>query len=248
MSLQGLHFIDIETVRGERIMEAAPKAIQDLYTKKFAKEIQDSDYIDTWAHYNEKAALYAEFGKVVCISIGGLHSDGKFYIRSIGGRHEKPLLESFAQKITDAKATKLIGHNIKEFDIPYLMRRCLAHGIKLPGFLNTFHLKPWETPYIDTMEMWSGTALRHRCGLDLLCAVLGIESPKSEMSGASVGDVFWGMFDGLEDNPEDLPFEVEEATLKKIGNYCAGDVLASAQVYCRMKGLPLIDTEKVVFL
>jgi len=247
MSLQGLHFLDIETVSGERVIEAAPAAIQRHYARRFAREIEASGK-PVWEHYRENAGLYAEFGNVVCISIGGMHTDGKFYIRSIGGRHEKQLLQNFAQKANDAKITKLIGHNLKEFDAPYLMRRCLAHGLQLPHILNTFHLKPWESPYMDTLEMWSGSAWKHRCGLDLLCAVLGVESPKQEMSGGDVGEIFWGMFNGIEDKPEELPFEVEEAAIKKIGDYCGGDVLATAQIYCRMKGLPLIDTEKVVFL
>jgi len=247
MSLQGLHFIDIETVRGYKTPELTPNAIMGHYLRRFARDIESIEK-EPRDHYIENAGLYAEFGKVVCISIGAMHTDGKFYIRSMGGRHEKALLQSFTQKANDAKITKLVGHNLKEFDAPYLMRRCIANGIPLPNILNTFHLKPWESPYMDTLEMWSGTAWKHRCGLDLLCAVLGVESPKQEMNGEDVGDIFWGMFDGLEDKPEELPFEVEEAALKKIGAYCGRDVLATAQVYCRMKGLPLIDTEKVIFL
>lgn len=243
MSLQGLHFLDIETVSGYRSINHMPKHLLDLYLKKFQKD-EENGIGDE--HYADHAGLMAEFGKIVRLSVGGMHTDGNFYIRSMGGRHEKPLLEAFKAKLIEAKVSKLVGHNLKEFDAPFIMRRMIANGIILPPILNTFHLKPWETPFIDTMDMWKGSSTRHMCGLELLCATLCIPSPKEDMSGADVNGLYWGMFDGLDG--QELPFEKEESVLKQIGNYCGRDVLATAQVYSAMKGMPLIKEENVKYL
>lgn len=218
-------FTDIETVPQYESFESVPEKIQQLYQKRFAKEIAEVGSVAV--HYSSNAGLYAEFGKVVCVSIGGFKGL-TFYIRAMYGTDEKELLTLVEKKI--AGVTQFCGHYIKDFDIPFLMRRFFANGLSLPTILNTQNLKPWETPFIDTMELWKGSQFRHVCGLDLLCSVLGIESPKSGMEAIDVAPAFLS------------------GKLEAIGDYCNGDVLATAQVFCRLKGMPAIKPENVKYL
>jgi len=240
MSIQGIYFLDIETVPDMRVQMPALK----LYAKKNNLIVGE---LSTIEHFKQNAGLSAEFGKIVGISLGVMKATttgDKFFIKSITGRHEILLLSAFTEAIL--KATMLAGHNIKSFDAPYITRRMWANGLPIPKALNAIGKKPWDVSMVDTMEMWASTDLRYRCSLDLICSVLGIESPKQDLSGTDIGNLYWGMFEGL---PEDqLPFEKEQEVLKKIGNYCNGDVLATAQVYCKLLGLPLIKSEQITYL
>jgi hypothetical protein len=253
MSIAHLAFVDIETVPG-------PDTLHELFEKKFAKEIEEESelepsaspnyrriqrYQDVW---NKKAALHAEFGKIVAISIGKWVMDkedpnGKFYIRQLTGRHEHALLSQAAESIAKTKCTHLCAHNGKEFDFPYLQRRFMVNGLPIPELLITHNKKSWDLKWEDTMAMWGAGAWNYKISLELLCHVLGVKSPKTEMGGADVAKIYYDSFIPVEG---ELPFVTEENAMKRIGGYCDQDVLAVAQCYCRMKGLPPIENIEYV--
>jgi hypothetical protein len=193
-------------------------------------------------HYAKNAALYAEWGKIVCIGVGVV-SEGKFKVKYLCSRYEKQLLEEFAT--IASKVTSLVGHNSIEFDFPFLFRRMVVHGIQVPKVLNAIGKKPWEMAMDDTLKMWSGTAWNHKVSLALICETLGIESPKGDMDGTKVGEVFWGMFDGVAN--DELPFEKEKEALDKIGKYCVGDVIATANVFQRLNNNAIFTPDKIIY-
>jgi DNA polymerase elongation subunit (family B) len=127
--------------------------------------------------------------------------------------------------------TKLCAHNGKEFDFPYLSRRMLVNSITLPSLLHLSGAKKWEVPHLDTMEMWKFGDYKHYTSLDLLLALFNIPSSKSEMDGSKVNGVYY-----------------QEKDLKKIATYCVSDVVAIAQLYLKMKNLPLIEERNIALL
>jgi predicted PolB exonuclease-like 3'-5' exonuclease len=235
MSLLPLTFVDIETVPCE--LPQLSIELSNLFDKKFRKEVDELpikpgigyNYEARQELWDQKAGLHAEFGKIVAISIGKLviepeHPKGNFYIRTMTSRNESELLTQATASFAKAGGT-LVAHNGLEFDFPYLMRRYMINGLSMPAQLDTSETKPWDVKLRDTMKMWSGTAWNYKVSLELLCHILNVPSPKTGISGEDVAKLYYDKDDNL----------------KKIGEYCAGDVLACAQVYCRMKGLPLID-------
>lgn len=285
MSITHLTFVDIETVPEHENLDTCSMDVEFLFGKRFHKEIigqcdpismADMDAaaacfsLETKRVYRKNAALHAEFGKIVAISIGKMvvekqsvetsHEQSptaieephakristreidKFYIRSLTGRDEATLLKQASDSFARAAGT-MAAHNGLEFDFPYLMRRYMVHGLPMPPQLNVAGVKPWDVKLEDTMKMWSGTQWSHKVSLELLCHVLGIPSPKQDISGADVAQIYWDSFKAVDGV---LPFDVEQEAMKKIGGYCNGDVLACAQVYCRMKGLPLIENVEYV--
>jgi hypothetical protein len=266
MSITHLTFVDIETVPID-IPELSIER-SNLFEKRFKREIEDilgkgtPTYGAHQKFWEDKASLHAEFGKIIAISIGKYVADetgpvsdpkdkaknaalitpGKFYIRSLTGRDEATLLKQATDSFTRAGGT-MVAHNGLEFDFPYLMRRYMVHGLPIPPQLNVAGLKPWEVKLEDTMKMWSGTQWNYKVSLELLCHVLGIPSPKQDISGADVAQIYWDSFKEVEGQ---LPFDTEERAMRKIGTYCNGDVLACANAYCRMKGLPMIENVEYV--
>lgn len=241
MSIQNILFIDIETVPQFEILPESG-IYTELFKRKFRSivnvegGVDSSKWVDVkllWDEAFEKnAGIYAEFAKVVCISIGGLKGD-TFYVKAITSRDEKTLLQEAAKSLL--KASTVCGHYIKEFDVPFLFRRFIINELPVPPILNTMGKKPWEISIEDTLEMWGSTQWKYKASLDLLCHVLGIESPKGEMDGSKVAEVW---YDSFRVEKDELPFEKEEKAMKKIGAYCNQDVIADARVYCRMKGIP----------
>lgn len=248
MSIAHLTFIDIETVSDpyNPYDENNGMSIKGAY---FGEKYPPKEPCDDWSNevvkkWFEKAGLHAEFGKIIAISIGKMVTEKddkgqpfeKFYIRSLTNRNEAELLRVAYDSMMKAGGI-FIAHNGLEFDFPFLMRRFMINGLPMPPQLDVAEIKPWAVKLRDTMKMWSGTAWNYRVSLDLLCLIFGTPSPKKDISGADVGNIYHE----LHANPEDV-----KAAMKKIGDYCAGDVLACAQVYCRMKGLPLIENVEYV--
>lgn len=225
-------FLDIETVS----VVKHPNEIQVDYIAK-RQPLEDRDTI--WDRY---AALYAETGKVVCVSVAKVNqSDGKLRVLSFCSRHERELLERLAGILK--MFVCYCAHNGKEFDFPFLYRRYLANGLPVPEALSIEGKKPWEIPHLDTMEMWSHMQWKHRAGLDMLANVFGLPSPKKDFSGADVGKVYYDMFVGVPN--DELPFEAEQAALNKISNYCEGDVITLVNLMCKLKGLPIFTEDKI---
>jgi uncharacterized protein YprB with RNaseH-like and TPR domain len=224
INLANILFLDIETVPQHPHFDDAPKAIRDLWEKKSRFLIKDQ--AETPDSIYRQAGIYAEFGKVICISCGYFSDDKKLRIKSFAGDDEKKLLEDFAgmlAKFFNRNNRQLCAHNGKEFDFPFMARRMIVNGIKLPAVLDTSGKKPWEVNHLDTMELWKFGDYKSFTSLLLLATILGISTPKDDIDGSMVWDVYW--------NEKNLP---------RIVTYCQKDVLTIAQIFLRFKGEKLL--------
>jgi hypothetical protein len=226
-------FLDIETVAMAERHAQLSERFKTQWARKASFLKRQDEQTDEDLFY-EKAGIYAEFGKIIVIAIGK-------YVENEGGvpglktkyfahDDERTLLLEFKSMLDklDAK-TKLCAHNGKEFDFPFLSRRMLVNGISLPALLNLSGKKSWEVPHLDTMEMWKFGDYKHYTSLDLLLALFDIPSSKGVMDGSKVNYVYYG-----------------EKDLKKIAAYCVSDVVAIAQLFLKMRGLPIIEEHNIV--
>jgi 3'-5' exonuclease len=182
--------------------------------------------------FYEKAGIYAEFGKIVVIAIGKYtEENGELGIRTkyFADHDEAKLLAEFRETVEKmGPAVRLCAHNGKEFDFPYMCRRMLVNGIQLPSVLNMSGKKPWEINHLDTLELWKFGDYKHYTSLDLLATIFKIPTSKGVMDGSMVSKVYY-----------------QEGDLKKIAEYCVGDVLAIAQLYLKFKGMPLVESTNI---
>jgi DNA polymerase elongation subunit (family B) len=224
-------FLDIETVPAELDFDSLPPHFKEFWEKKsssFRKENESA------ADVYHQAGLHAEFGKIICISVGIINRIKKenfFRVKSFFGDDEKKLLSDFSDMLRNylnRKEILLCAHNGKNFDFPFIARRMLINGIELPDILDTAGKKPWDSRFIDTMDLWKFGEYRHAVSLDLLAELFGIETPKEEMNGSMVAAVYW-----------------EEKNLRKIVRYCEQDVLCVAQLILKFKGLESIPDENI---
>jgi 3'-5' exonuclease len=234
--LKGILFIDIETVPLQPDFAFLTESMQSEWERK-ARFVKSSieGVTEPAALFNEKAGIFSEFGKVVCIGFGsitGQEGDWKMRLKALVNEDERTLLTDFSdmlRKFGDIhKEISFCGHNIKEFDIPYLCRRMVINGLQLPECMQIAGKKPWEVTHIDTMDLWRFGDYKNFTSLSLLATVLGIPSPKTDLDGSMVADVFW--------KDKDLP---------RIAKYCLQDVYSTAKVYLRLKGMTGIDPEAV---
>jgi len=222
-------FLDIETVPQFPVYSEVPEKLQKLWDEKSKNFREEKTSEDVY----ERAGIYAEFGKIICISVGAISEkpNRKIRLKSFFGDNEKQLLESFFQ-LLNSKFNRyehfLCAHNGKEFDYPYIARRGLINGLKLPKILDNSGKKPWEIKHLDTLELWKFGDYKHYTSLNLLTAIFDIPSPKDDISGADVAKVYY-----IE---KDLP---------RIVKYCEKDVLALAQLLLRYKSEMLIPEENV---
>ena len=221
-------FIDIETAPVVENFSELSENMQDHWLRKM-KITKPAESVNVIPEdlFVEKAGVYSEFARVVCIGIGCLEhkEDGwKIYLKSLTGTDENALLHSFCSAITQflEQRKKLVfcGHNIKEFDLPFLSRRMVIHGMSLPDCLDHGGKKPWEVSHVDTMELWAFGDRKNYTTLALLAEVLGIPSPKDDINGADVGRVFW-----------------QEKNAQRIATYCLKDVFTTAKIFLRLKNL-----------
>ncbi len=227
--LENILFLDIETVPAYPDFDAVPENFQKLWEKKSAY-IRSADNLSPAEVYGQ-AGIYAEFGKIVCISCGFMNGN-EVRLKSFYGDDEVILLNEFAgllQQHYNRPESLLCGHNAKEFDFPYIARRMLVNGIELPEILDLAGKKPWEIRHLDTMELWKFGDYKHYTSLELLAAIFGIPTPKDDIDGSQVAGVYW--------NDKDL---------ERIAHYCQKDVLTTIQLFRRYQGLPLIKEEFVV--
>ena len=242
MDLQKILFLDIETVPQTADFSELNPELAHLWEEKFAmihKRMPEkySDETTAAEAFNNSAGIYSEFGKIVCISVGYLHfleKEMHFRTKSFFGNDEVQILSSFSDLITKFCSTDehtICGHNIKEFDIPYICRRMLINGLKLPSILNISGKKSWEIKFIDTLELWKFGDYKNYTSLKLLTAVFGIPTPKDDIDGSQVATVYY-----------------QEKNIERIALYCQKDVVATAQVYLRMNGLELMKPENVQFI
>ncbi len=226
---ENIMFIDIETVPQHPAFEDVDPELQILWDKKstyFRKEGQSP------AEVYERAGIYAEFGKIVCISAGVIfYKNGErcFRTKSFAGDDEKALLEEFAKVLagfTNDPKNHICGHNSREFDFPYIARRMIIQGITLPPVLDVAGKKPWEIKFLDTLDLWKFGDYKHYTSLALLTKIMGIPTPKDDIDGSQVASVYY-----------------QEHNIERIAIYCEKDVFATAQLFLRFKGEPLINQE-----
>ncbi|MEN8186296.1 MAG: 3'-5' exonuclease [Bacteroidota bacterium] len=232
MKLTNILFLDIETVPQEPSFSDLVEETKELYANKTQYQRKEEF---TAEEFYERAGIWAEFGKIVCISVGFFddHTDKlTFRLKSFYGHDETKILNGFKQLLENHFSQKhhvLCAHNGKEFDFPYIARRMIINKIGLPEKLNLFAKKPWEVPHLDTLEMWKFGDYKHYTSLNLLTSILGIPSPKTDIDGSQVGHVYY-----------------KEDDLERITRYCENDTLAVAQVYLRFMNLEILSKDKVV--
>lgn len=222
-------FLDIETVSQEKDYGQLSERMQKLWNHK-AGQIAKGDENATPESVYDRASIYPEFGRIICISVG-FFNDQRFRLKSFYGHDEKTLLTEFATMLDryyGFPEAQLCAHNGKEFDFPYIARRMMVNSIKIPRILQVAGKKPWETNFIDTMELWKFGDYKNFTSLELLCAILDIPTPKDDINGSEVGRVYW-----------------QENDLDRIKTYCQKDVLAVAQLMRRFNYLPLIEESQV---
>jgi DNA polymerase elongation subunit (family B) len=181
----------------------------------------------------KRAGIYAEFGKIICISVGAF-SKAEFRLKSFSGDDEKKLLTEFAEllrKRYNKPEHLLCAHNGKEFDFPYIARRMVVLGIPVPTILDLAGKKPWEVNHLDTMELWKFGDFKNYTSLELLAAILDIPTPKEDIDGSQVAEVYYKLND-----------------LNRIVHYCTKDVLTVAQIFRRYRGEPLIAENQIVIV
>jgi len=233
IKLEKILFLDIETVPIYSTFNELSDEYKVLWDKKsshFRKEDQTAEEV-----YN-RAGIYAEFGKVICISFAMIYfrdDERHLRVKSIFGDNEKQILAEFAELVNRINVSNDIifcAHNGKEFDFPYLSRRMLINEITLPSILDVAAKKPWETPFIDTMELWKFGDHKHYTSLNLLSYLFGIPSPKSDIDGSMVASVYW-----------------KEHDLVRIVKYCQQDVLAIVQLFLKFKGEAVVAEKNIEY-
>lgn len=231
--LENLLLIDIETVSEHPTFDTLNENWKQLWEEKVQRQLPE--HVSAAEFYPQRAGVMAEFSKVVCISMGYFKRDGKYVhlrVKSFYGDDEKILLQEFIAALQKMEANdskwSFTGHNIKEFDIPFICRRLLINGLSIPTFLDFQNMKPWETNMIDTFQYWRFGDYKQYTSLKLLAAALNVPSPKDDIDGSMVGHVYW-----------------VEKNLERIVTYCQKDVVTTANIVLRFKGLPLLATDEV---
>jgi len=226
-------FLDIETVSITPDFESLPEALQKHWIKKASSIDQEKEGSTL---YNERAAIYSEFGKVIVIGVGFFRyvegsKEMQFRCKAFASHDEKELLSEFAQFINKGSHQFLCAHNGKEFDFPYLCRRMVVKGVSLPSILDISGKKPWEIAHFDTLEMWKFGDRKSFTSLDLMATILEVTGSKDDIDGSQVGKVYY-----------------EEKNLERIAVYCKKDVVTLAQVFLRLNGHQPISPENVVIV
>ena len=226
-------FLDIETVPQVYRFQELNDTSKSLWSKK-TKYLQEKDQLSAEEVY-EKAGIYAEFGKIICISVGFLiQAKGEMQIRlkSFSSMNEKKLLQGFIDLLNthyNHSSYVLCAHNGKEFDFPYISRRLLVNEMKLPILLNNAGKKPWEINNIDTLELWKFGDYKHYTSLELLTNIFNIPTPKDDIDGSQVAKIFY-----------------EDQDIDRIINYCEKDVIATIQLFQKYRGQDLIDPAFII--
>lgn len=234
VQLEKVLFLDIETVPQVYRYSDVDQYAQELFEGK-TRFLQKADksFEDL---YGERGGIYAEFGKIICISVGFVSqtSTGRqIRMKSFYHDDEETLLRQFKRLLDEhynSPYSILCGHNAKEFDFPYICRRMLINGVRLPSTLDIAGKKPWEIGHLDTMELWKFGDFKAYTSLSLLCHVFDIPTPKDDISGADVARVYY-----------------EDGDLERIKVYCEKDVIALIQLFLKMQGGHLVDESDIIY-
>lgn len=223
-------FLDIESVPAASSFDKLDQSLQIHWEKKSKQfRVEDQSAGDVY----ERAGIYSEFGKIICISVGLIKGKDPvtFRLKSFYGDDEKALLSEFGEmlnRFSKNRVALLCAHNGKEFDYPYIARRMIINGIIIPDILDNAGKKPWEVKLLDTLDLWKFGDYKSYISLDLLTAILNISSPKDDIDGSMVAGIYY-----------------DERDIKRIVRYCEKDVLAVAQVLLRFMNLPEIKEDRI---
>jgi 3'-5' exonuclease len=231
-NLKNLLFLDIETVPNIEYYKDMDERLKPLWDKKAS--FLDPEHSPEEVY--QRAGIYAEFGKIITISVGFFFEQGStlhFKVKSFAGNDEALILKDFISLLTkyNQRKLRLCAHNGKEFDFPYLCRRMVIHGIDLPEALDMSGRKPWEVTHIDTLELWKFGDRKSYSSLELLATVLKVPTGKDGFDGSMVSDMYY-----------------KKKDLKTIVEYCVRDVIMTAQVYLRFKNLPIIPDDHILII
>ena len=236
IELQNILILDIETVSKSPNFESLKPQMQQLWSQKSAqiqqRKAEENRCTDA-ENYMASAGIYAEFGKIVCISVGIFTKENQLKLKSFYGHDEAKILVDFVQTLQQFHRENryICGHNIREFDIPYICRRLLVHQITLPVCLTIAGKKPWQLEhFLDTMNLWKFGDYKHYTSLKLLCSLFNIPSPKDDIDGAAVSISYW-----------------KDDDLKGIKNYCKKDVVATARLLMRYQCRPLVEDTQIIY-
>lgn len=233
LQLENILFLDIETVPEAQHYSDLDETKQALWEHKTQYQRKDEF---TAEEFYDRAGIWAEFGKIVCISVGYFKYQGdirSFRVTSFYGEEINILKDFKNLLITHFSQNKhlLCAHNGKEFDFPYIARRMIIQNIELPYKLNLFGKKPWEVPHLDTLDLWKFGDYKHYTSLKLLTNILGIPSPKDDIDGSEVYRVFY-----------------EEKQIDRIIAYCEKDTIAVAQIFLRLRGDELLHDNEIIHI
>ena len=232
IDFKNILFLDIETIPETENFSNLSEEKQELFALKTQYQRKDEF---TPEEFYDRAGIWAEFGKIICISVGFFSSfDTKkvFRIKSFYGDDEVIVLNEFKELLNKhfSRVNHLLcAHNGKEFDFPYIARRMIINQIDLPKKLNLFGKKPWEIPHLDTMELWKFGDYKHYTSLKLMTHILGIPSPKDDIDGSQVAEVYY-----------------KEKDLERIVKYCEKDTVAVVQLLLRLYNLPILKDDEIV--
>lgn len=225
--LHKILFLDIETVPLNRKFEDLSVDDQTLFEKK--ARLQQKDNLSP-SEYYKNAGIWAEFGKIICIStvhIRKKEKDAELVLKSFYGHEEHQILQEFNTYLNQnfhSSSHLLCAHNGKEFDFPYLARRMIINKISIPEVLNLFGKKPWQIRHLDTMDLWKFGDYKHYTSLDLITSVLGISPLETDLRGKDVRHVYY-----------------EKNDLERIVRHCERDATSVFRVFLRLKG----ETEEI---
>ena len=233
--LDHLLLIDIETVPLFPEFNLLNEEWRSLWIEKVQRSIPEGTSPEEF--YAQRAGIMAEFGKIVCISIGYFkkESDWQLRVKSFYDDDETALLKDFISTISQMEAINnqwsFTGHNIKEFDIPFICRRLLINGLTIPYYIDFQNMKPWETNLVDTFQYWRFGDYKNFTSLKLLAVSMGVPSPKDDIDGSMVAGVYW-----------------KEKDLARIAVYCQKDIITVGNIILRFKNMQLLRDEQVVIV
>jgi 3'-5' exonuclease len=237
INIENILFLDIETVPMVKEYSGLPDVFKKLWDRKSEQLARNdrntAEEKKTPEGLFERAGIYAEFGRVICISTG-IYRNQSLWIKSYWGDDEAKLLAEFAEvlvKAPEKRIQNLCAHNGKEFDYPYLIRRMLVNGIHIPSILDLSGKKPWEVNHLDTMELWKFGDYKNYTSLELLAALFNIPTPKDDIDGSDVGRIYW-----------------EEKDLERIVRYCQKDVVAIVNLFLKFKNRPILDENVIQYM
>jgi DNA polymerase elongation subunit (family B) len=231
IKVEDVLFLDIETVPCSSSFEMLDPSFQTLWEKK-SKQFRSPEQGASDVY--ERAGIYSEFGKIICISVGFIKEMNpySFRLKSFYGNVEKTILSDFSDTLSKFckihREAILCAHNGKEFDYPYIARRMIINQLVIPEILDNAGKKPWDVKLLDTMDLWKFGDYKNYTSLDLLTSILGIPTPKDDIDGSMVAGIYYA-----------------ENDLDRIVRYCEKDVLAIGQVLLRFMNRSKISDDRI---